>query len=276
MLHVSGGVIASLVILLLICFILPIAMFYALYRLAEGNAKHLFVGAAVYFVGGMILEYFVYRFVGMFTDMNENIPVYLIYTLVIIPALFIAANFIGIKFCGKDILTTGDSLMYCTGYASLQNMMSVGFISASYLLTLLDVKTTGNYVIVSDSEYASYSDMVSATNIVSETKFENLQNLCSTPASYFLTMCLDRLWVIAVYSAALLVLWLAVRKARSWPFIFVSFGMRVLISVPTIINGLGLISNKWITLTIVVLIAVIVWVIAVLCWKKLVDRNNLE
>lgn len=276
MLHVSGGAIASIILLLVICFILPVFLYYLLFRFSDSNIKTFGIGAAAYFVGGLILDLFLLSIIGFFTDITQNVSVYLLYSLILSPAIFVALNFFAIKFFGKNMITTGNSLMYSAGYASLQNIMSVGFVSAGYLITLLDIKSSGGYIVVSDSDYASYSDMVSASNLVSQSVFDELANLCSTPASYFLTLCLDRLWIIAVHSAILLVIWLAVRKVNSLPLLGAAFGMRILVGVPTMLNDLSVISNKWLLAAIIIIIAVLVWVIAVMCWKKFIDRDNAE
>lgn len=276
MLHVSGGAIASIILLLVICFILPIVMYYLFFKFSDSSIKTLGIGAAAYFIGGLILDVFILSIIAFFTDITKNIPVYLLYSLILSPVIFVAFNFFAIKLFGKDIKTTGDSLMYSTGYVSLQNILSVGFVSAGYLITLLNIRSSGEYVVLSDSDYASYSDTVSASNLVSQSIFDELKDLCDTPASYFITLCLDRLWIIAVYSAILLVIWLAVRKVNSLPLLGAAFGMRILVGVPTMLNDLCTVINKWVSLAVIIIIAVLVWVIAIMCWRKFIDRADSE
>lgn len=276
MLNASWGSIASIGLILTVCFILPIVIYYLLFRFSDSNLKTFGIGAATYFVGGLILDTLILSIIRIFTDVTKNTPVYLIYLLILSPAVFVAFNFFAIKIFGKNMKTTGDSLMYSTGYVTLQNLIAVGFISFGYLVTLLDIKFSSGYIVVSDSDYASYSDMVSATNLISQSTFDELKSLCATPASYFLMLCLDRLWVIAAYSAILLVIWLAVRKADKLPLLATAFGLRILVGIPTMLSDLRLISNAWISFGIILIIAVAVWVIAVMCWKKFIDRPDAE
>lgn len=276
MLNASWGSIASIGLILTVCFILPIVIYYLLFRFSDSNLKTFGIGAATYFVGGLILDTLILSIIRIFTDVTKNTPVYLIYLLILSPAVFVAFNFFAIKIFGKNMKTTGDSLMYSTGYVTLQNLIAVGFISFGYLVTLLDIKFSSGYIVVSDSDYASYSDMVSATNLISQSTFDELKSLCATPASYFLMLCLDRLWVIAAYSAILLVIWLAVRKADKLSLLAIAFGLRILVGIPTMLSDLRLISNAWISFGIILIIAVAVWAIAVMCWKKFIDRPDAE
>ena len=220
MLQVSWSALMALLLLLVICFVLPLGLFGALFKLADGRWKTCGIGAGAYFVGGFVADVLLPTGIRAVTDMNQNMPVYMLYSLLLSPAIFMAVNYFAMKKLGKDELNnTGDALMYSVGYAGLQNMVTTGFVAAMYFVTLWSIKSNGgSYVVVSESDYVSYSNLVSASNLITDSIYAQMQELCSRPATYFLSLCMDRLWVIVVYAALLLVVWLAVKKTNKLPF----------------------------------------------------------
>ncbi len=275
MLQVSWGALAALLLLLVVCFVLPLGLFGGLYKLADGRFKTCGIGAGAYFVGGFAADVLLLTGIRALTDMNQNMPVYMIYSLVLSPAVFMAVNYFAMKITGKEELNnTGDALMYSVGYAGLQNMVTTGFIAAMYFVSLWNIKLHGgSYVVVSESDYVSYSQLVSASNLITDRIYEQMQELCSRPASYFLSLCLDRLWVIVVYAALLLVVWLAVRKKNKLPILGIAYVMRLLIGLPTIFSDFHVFSSTWMATAMIVVVSVIVWVAAVFCWKLYIDEN---
>lgn len=276
MLHVSGATIAATILLLIICFILPLVLFYVLYKFADGKIKNLLTGAAAFFVGGFILDTLALHLVSMLSDISKNMPVYFLYTLLISPAIFLLTGFVAIKCFGKEMKNTGDALMYTVGYVGLQNILLVGIGEFMNLLNMFSMNSSNGYVVVSDSNYASYSDIVSASNLISESGYEYLVNLSGRSASYVLAMCVDRLWIFAAYGAVMLVIWLAVRKQGGLPLLAAAFGMRMLITVPSILSELKVITNAWIIIPIAIAITVVIWFAAIALWKKHIDRANIE
>ena len=275
MLQVSWGALAALLLLLAVCFVLPLGLFGALFKLADGKFKTCGIGAGAYFLGGFVVEVLLLASIGALTDMSKNVPVYLLYSLLVSPAIFMAVNYFVMKRFGKDVLdSTGDALTYSVGYSGLQNMFTTGFVALMYFVTLWNIRSHGgSYVVVSESDYVSYSNLVSTSNLVTDRIYGEMQELCSRPAAYFLSLCLDRLWVIVVYAALLLVVWLAVKKSRKLPILGIAYGMRLLIGLPTILSDFHLIANAWVSAAIVVLISVVVWVAAIFCWKRYIDEN---
>lgn len=275
MLQVSWSALAALLLLLAVCFVLPLGLFGVLFKLAGGRLKTCGIGAGAYFLGGFVVEMLLLASIGALTDMTRNVPVYLLYSLLVSPAIFMAVNFFVMrKFAEKDLNSTGDAMMYSVGYSGLQNLLTTGFVALMYFVTLWSIKSHGGgYVVVSESDYVSYSNLVSSSNLVTDTIYEQMQELCSRPASYFLTLCLDRLWVIAVYAALLLVVWLAVKKTNKLPILGIAYGMRLLVGLPTVLSDLHVISNPWISAAMVVLISVVEWVAAIFCWKRHIDEN---
>ena len=275
MLQVSWGALAALGLLLVICFVLPLGLSSLLYRMAGCRFKPCGLGAAAYFFGGFVTEMLLMGIIRSFTDMTKNLPVYLLYSLVLSPAVFLAVNFVVMKWIAKGGLRhTGDAMMYAVGYSGLENLFTTGFVAVMYMVTLWGIKQhAGSYVVVSESDYVSYSNLVSASNLVTDRIYQQMQELCSRPAAYFLSLCLDRLWVIVVYAALLLVVWLAVKKSRKLPILGIAYGMRLLIGLPTILSDFHLIANAWVSAAIVVLISVVVWVAAIFCWKRYIDEN---
>lgn len=273
MLQISGLSVAVTIILLIICFILPMAIYYFLYRYVDGKVRMLVTGAIAFFAS-FIVEITAQNIIYMFTNMRANTPVLFLYTLVISPLLFLLINFVAIRFFGNEMETTGDSIMYSTGYTGLQNMLSIGFTELFNLISILTLGGASSYVIVSDSDYASYSDMVSASNLLSESNYNYLNSLCTRPASYIVAMCIDRLFIIAAYTAILLVIWLAVRKQGGMPLLAAAFGMRALIAIPSLLGDMNIISSVWALLPIALAATVIVWVIAIVCRNKFIDKPN--
>ena len=72
MLHVSMGALVSLVIILLICFVLPFALFYVLYRFADGRVKTFLIGAVAYVVGGVIADSMLQMLVESISKVSTN------------------------------------------------------------------------------------------------------------------------------------------------------------------------------------------------------------
>lgn len=275
MLQVSWSALAALLLLLIVCFVLPLGLFGVLFKLAEGRLKTCGIGAGAYFLGGFVVEMLLLASIGALTDMTRNVPVYLLYSLLVSPAIFMAINFFVMrKFAEKDLNSTGDAMMYSVGYSGLQNLLTTGFVALMYFVTLWSIKSHGgSYVVVSESDYVSYSNLVSSSNLITDTIYEQMQELCSRPAAYFLSLCMDRLWIIVVYAALLLVVWLAVKKSHKLPLLGIAYGMRLLIGLPTILSDLHVISNPWISAAMVVLISVVEWVAAIFCWKRYIDEN---
>ena len=274
MLQVSTGAVVALGFVLVVCYLLPIALFYVMYRFSDSKFKTFGVGVMAYFTARFVVEMPIGIIISHFTHLSENTPVYAVYLFLLCPLIFVGINFAALKIFGKDILSTGNSLMYATGYVTLQNIVEVGFVGAWYFITLLGIRSVGSYLVVSDADYASASDVVSASNLVSESIYSEMQELCSLSASYFTSMCLERLWIIAAYSAMLLVIWLAVRKRGALPLLGVAFGMRLLASVPTFLSDMNVISSKWASVVIIVAILIIICAAAVLCWRKFIDEED--
>lgn len=273
MLQVSTGALVALAFVLVVCFILPIALYYVMFRFSDSRFKTFGLGAIAYFVARFVVEMPLGVVISHYTNLSENVPVYALYLFVLCPLIFVGINFAAIKRFGQEILSTGNSLMYASGYVTLQNIVEVGFVGAWYFSTLLGIRSVGIYWVVSDADYASASDVVSASNLVSESIYAEMQELCGMSASYFTAMCLERLWVIAAYSAMLLVIWLAVRKRGTLPLLGAAFGMRLLASLPTFLSDLGLISGAWLSVVIIAILLVIC-AAAALCWRNFIDKQN--
>lgn len=274
MLQVSTGAVVALGFILAVCYLLPIALFYVMYRFSDSKFKMFGVGAMAYFTTRFVVEMPVGLLISHYTNLSENTPVYAVYLFLLCPLIFVGVNFAALKIFGKDILSTGNSLMYASGYVTLQNIVEVGFVGAWYFTTLLGIRSVGSYIVVSDADYASASDVVSASNLVSESIYGEMQELCGMPASYFVSMCLERLWVVVAYSAMILVIWLAVRKRGALPLLGAAFGMRLLASVPTFLSDLGAVSSKWVSVTIIVAILIIICAASVVCWRNFIDKEE--
>lgn len=274
MLQVSTGALAALGFVLAVCYLLPIALFYVMYRFSDSKLKTFAVGAMGYFTTRFAVEMPIGLIISHYTNLSENTPVYAVYLLLLCPLIFVGVNFAALKIFGKDILSTGNSLMFASGYVTLQNIVEVGFVGAWYFITLQEIRSVGSYIVVSDTDFASASDMVSASNLVSESIYAEMQTLCSMPASYFISMGLERLWGIVAYSAMILVIWLAVRKRGALPLLGVAFGMRLLAGVPTLLSDRNVIESKWVSVSMIVAILIIICAAAVVCWRKYIDKED--
>lgn len=278
MLQVSWGALAALGLLLVICFVLPLGLSGLLYRMAGCRFKSCGLGAAAYFFGGFVTEMLLMGIIRSFTDMTKNLPVYLLYSLVLSPAVFLAVNFVVMKWIAKGGLRhTGDAMMYAVGYSGLENLFTTGFVAVMYMVTLWGIKQhAGSYVVVSESDYVSYSNLVSPSSLVTDRIYGEMQVLCSRPAGYFLALCFDRVWAIVVYAAALLILWMAVTKKDRLPLLGMACGVRLLIGLPTVFSDLGVIRNAWVSALLVVLLAAAAWAAAVFCWRRYIDSENAD
>lgn len=274
MLQVSTGAVVALALVLAVCFLVPIALYYVMYRFSDSKLKTFGFGALIYFVVRFVFEMPISLLLSRSANLSENAPLYALYLFLLCPLIFVGVNFAVFKFRGGDIVSTGNSLMYASGYVTLQNIVEVGFVGVWYFVTLLGIRSVGSYLVVSDADYASASDVVSASNLVSESIYAEMQTLCDMSASYFISMCLERLWVIAAYSAMILVIWLAVRKRGALPLLGVAFGMRMLAGVPTFVSDLGLISQKWLSVTVIIALLLIICAAAAVCWQKFIDKEE--
>ena len=275
MLHVSLGALAALIFVMLVCFILPIAIYYVMYRFSDSRFKTFGKGIAVYFVLRFVIEIPVNVIINHYADMSKNMTAYLLYLLLVCPIIFTGINFVAIKFFGREISSTGNSLMYSLGYTTFQNVVEVGLVSVMYFITLQGIRSVGgNYVVVSEADYVSASNAVSASNLVTDSIYAEMQELCNMPALYFLSMAFERLWTIAVYSAVILVIWLAVKKRGALPLLFAAFAMRILAGVPMMLGELDIVSNKWISAAVTAGTLVVICAAAAVCWRKFIDREN--
>ena len=278
MLTVSMGALISLAVIMLVCFVMPFALFYVLYRYADGKVKTLLFGAAAYLACGVIIDTLIATLLDMIGGINSNAVLYLLYAVVLSPAFFILVNYFIIKRFGADnIKTTGDSMMYSLGYSSAFNILSTGLISVMYFLTLLDIRNrSGQFLVVSDADYISMTDVVSKSSLVTETIYAEMQELCATPTMYFVSMCLERLWLIVVYSAVILVIWLAVRKsvsaAGTWLLLAAALGMRGLAGLPNVLAALGTLKAGAASALLIAAILLIDVAAAVVCWRKMTDE----
>lgn len=273
MLTVKFGALVLLVILLLICFVLPIALFYLLYRFADCKIKTLAIGALVYIAGSVIIDTVIAMGLGVLGDMETNAAVYLLYAVLLSPAAFIAVSYFAIKRFGADNMkTTGDSMMYSLGYSAAQNIISTGIIGVMYFLTMLNIRDrAGSFIVVSDADYVSYTDAVSSGDIINETVYRQMLSLCNEPMSYYVSFCLHCLWVIAVNAAIFLVLWLAVRNSGRYIVIGYAFVMRLLITLPDLLGRFGLMPGGWLSGLISFVIMIAVWAAAILCRRSFID-----
>ena len=276
MLQVSMGALVSLVMIILICFVLPFALFYVLYRFADGKVKTLLIGGAAYLVGNVVADTIIVMILDAISNINTNSIIYLFYAAVLSPAAFIAINYFIMKRFGKDNLrTTGDSMMYSLGYSTLSNVLSTGIIAVMYFLTLLDIRSRSeNYLIVSDADYVSASNTVSATNLINESVYKEMVKLCSEPVSYYITFIVNCLWAVAVFAALMIVLWLAVRKTEKFILIAFAYVMRLLITLPDIFNRFHVEKGSWISYFVMAVILVTVWAAAIFCRKNFIDSED--
>lgn len=275
MLHVSLGVLTALIFIMLVCFILPIALYYVMYRFSDSRFKTFGKGVIAYFILKFVIEIPVSVIINRYANIPENVTAYALYLFLICPLIFVGINLVAVNFLGREISSTGDSLMYSSGYTTLQNVVEVGFVSVMYFITLQGIRSAGgNYIVVSEADYVSASNAVGASNLVTDSIYAEMQELCNMPVSYFLSMGFERLWTIAVYSAIILVIWLAVKKRGALPLLLIAFGMRALASLPIMLGELDVISNKWISVAVTVAILVVICAAAVICWRKFIDKEN--
>ena len=276
MLHVSFGALVSLVIIMLICFVLPFLLFYFLYRCADGRVKTFLIGAAAYLVCGIIADTTISALLEQLGKINGSGGLYLLYAVVLSPACFILLNYVIIKRFGADHMkTTGDSLMYSVGYSTAMNVLSTGIIAVMYFITLLDIRDrSGSYQIVSDADYVSASNAVSASNLVNESVYNEMVKLCSEPISYYLVFIINCLWTIAVFAAIMPVIWLAVKKQNKPIILVFAVIIRLFITLPDLLNRFHAVNNQWVLQLIMLAILVIVWVAAIYCRRLFIDTED--
>ncbi len=278
MLIVSMGALISLAVIMLVCFVMPFALFYVLYRYADGKVKTLLFGAAAYLACGVIIDTLIATLLDMIGGINSNAVLYLLYAVVLSPAFFILVNYFIIKRFGADnIKTTGDSMMYSLGYSSAFNILSTGLISVMYFLTLLDIRNrSGQFLVVSDADYVSASDTVSGSNLINESVFREMEMLCGKPVSYYMMFVVSCLWAFAAYAAMMLVIWLAVRKTDKVILLSFSYVIRLFITLPDILERFHIVTSPWMIQTAKIAVLVIVWVAAVFCRKTFIDSKDAE
>lgn len=276
MLQVSMGSLVSLVIIMLICFVLPFGLFYLLYRYADGKVKTLLIGAAAYLVGVVIIDTVIAALLDRIGGINTNDGLYLLYTAVLSPVCFILVNYFVIKRFGAGHMnTTGDAMMYSLGYSAIFNILSTGLIAAMYFLTMLDIRSRADsYVVVSDSEYVSASGTVSGSNIINESIYKEMVNLCGQPVSYYMMFVINCLWIFAAYAALMMVIWLAVKKANKPILLAFAFVIRLFLALPDVFAHYNVIGNQWVSQLISIVVLVIVWVTAVFCRKTFIDSED--
>ena len=276
MLHVSFGALVSLVIIMLICFVLPFLLFYFLYRFADGRVKTFLIGAAAYLVCGIVVDTTLAALLELLGEINGSGVLYLLYAVVLSPACFILLNYVIIKRFGADHMkTTGDSLMYSVGYSTALNLLSTGFVAVMYFITLLDIRDrSGSYQIVSDADYVSASNAVSASNLVNESVYNEMVKLCSEPISYYLVFIINCLWTIAVFAAIMPVIWLAVKKQNKPIILVFAVIIRLFITLPDLLNRFHAVNNQWVLQLIMLAILVIVWVAAIYCRRLFIDTED--
>lgn len=272
------GSLISLVIIMLICFVLPLGLFYPLYRYADGKAKTLGIGAAAYIACGLVADTALVMLLDMIASVETSILMYMFYAVVLSPVLFIVLNYLIIKRFGRDNMhTTGDAMMYSLGYSSVYNILSTGLVAIMYFFTLLDIKNNGGqYLVVSDADYVSASSTVSASNLVNETIYNQMVRLCGEPVSYYVIFCINCLWVIAAYAAVMMVVWLAVKKSNKVLILAFAFIIRLFIIMPDILDRFKVISNVWVSQAVSVVVLVIAWVAALFCRKTFIDGEDAE
>ena len=73
MLQVSMGALVSLVMIILICFVLPFALFYVLYRFADGKVKTLLIGGAAYLVSNVVADTIIVMILDAISNINTII-----------------------------------------------------------------------------------------------------------------------------------------------------------------------------------------------------------
>ena len=269
MLHVSMGALVSLVVIMLVCFVLPMAFFYVLYR-AECKFRTLLLGAVSYVICGVVVDTVLVMGLDVFAKVQSNTLTYLLYASLLSPAVFVVLNYFIIKrFGASGMKRTGDSMMYALGYGTLCNILSTGFLSIMYFLALLDIRDRGGeFTVVSDSDY------VSASNTVTKSVYADMVNLCRQPVSYYMGLAFNCLWVLAVYAAIFIVIWLAVKKTEKKLLLAFAFFIRFFSTLPDILQHFRLVENKWVSLVISAAILVLVWTAAIFCRKTFIDAED--
>ena len=275
MLQVSMGALISLVLIMLVCFVLPLPLFYLLYR-ADSKGKTFALGAASYIACGLLLDALLAAGVNMISDISSNGATYLLYAAALSPALFIGVNYLIIRRFGRSSMnTTGDSLMFSLGYSSVYNVLSTGFVSVMYFFTLLEIRgRNGLFTVVSDADYVSASEKVSSGDIVNQSVYNDMVKLCSQPVSYYVMFILNCLWVIAAYAAVLMVIWLAVKKTEKVILLAFAFVIRLFITLPDIFSRFEMIADPWVSQAVSFVILVIVWAAAVFCRRTFIDGED--
>lgn len=273
-LTVSWSVLAALALVLVICFVLPLGLYYAFYRGAEGTLKMFLLGGGAYFAVRFLAELPVSALLGHFGLLAVP-AVNSLYLVLLRPLIFAGIAYAVLRLLGQEIRTTGHSLMTAAGYVTLQNIVEVGVVSAGYLVTLWGIRSTnGTYTVVSDADYVSMSDAVSRTDLIPESLFSQMRELCALPASYFVALGLERLWIIVVHMAILAVVWLAVSRKDGLPMLGAAFGLRALASLPALLSVWGVLSGGFGTAAVTVLVMLAVCAGTVLCWRRWIDRET--
>ena len=277
MLEVSAGALTALIFIMLVCFVLPIALFGAFYRLSDSTLRMFLVGAGTFFTVKFVAELPVNAILEHYWPLASHPWVQGAYLLGFCPLAFVGINYAALRIFGRDIRATGHALMNATGYTALQNMVEAGAVSAMYFITLWGIRSAHTpYTVVSDGDYISMTDVVSKSSLVTETIYAEMQELCATPTMYFVSMCLERLWLIVVYSAVILVIWLAVRKsvsaAGTWLLLAAALGMRGLAGLPNVLAALGTLKAGAASALLIAAILLIDVAAAVVCWRKMTDE----
>lgn len=275
MIQVSTGSLIALVCILLVCFVLPLPLYYLLYR-AECKGKNFLIGAAAYIGCGVLADTVLGATVDMIANTSANAASYLLYAAILSPVLFIALNYLIIKRFGtKTMTTTGDSLMYSLGYASAYNILATGFVSAMYFFTLMEIKgRNGVFTVVSDADYVSASQVVTSGDLVNESVYADMVRLCSQPVSYYIGFIINCLWALAAYAAVFMVLRLAVQKKEKKHILAYALMIRLFITLPDIMKHFDIIRNVWLAQLFSFVILGIVWVAAIFCRKTFVDSED--
>ena len=275
MLQVSMGSLVSLVVIMLVCFVLPLAFFYVLYR-AECRFRTMLTGAVAYLVCGVVADTVLIMGLDLIADVQTNAPLYLVYASLLSPALFVALNYFIIKRFGTSHMKrTGDSMMYALGYGSLCNIVSTGLVAIMYFLTLMDIRSRGGLLtVVSDADYVSATDSVSASDLVTESVYREMAALCGKPVSYYMGFVFNCLWILAVYAALFIVIWLAVKKKEKKLLLAFAFFVRFFATLPDILDHFKLVESRWLSVVLSVVILLLVWAAAIFCRRTFIDAED--
>ncbi|MBQ1414276.1 MAG: YhfC family intramembrane metalloprotease [Clostridia bacterium] len=277
MFQVSTGALVALIFIMLVCFVLPVVLYTAFYRLSDSTLRMFLIGAGAFFTVKFVAELPVNAILEHYWPLASHPWVQGAYLMAFCPLAFVGINYAALRIFGKDIRVTGHVLMTATGYTALQNIVEAGAVSAMYFITLWDIRFSRTvYTVVSDADYISMTDVVSQSSLLTETIYDEMQTLCDTPAMYFVSMCLERLWLVAVYSAVILVIWLAVRKsasaAKTWLLLAVALGMRCLAALPNMLAVLGILTPGAGSALVIASILAADAAASVVCWRKLTDE----